>query len=470
MNRSKSFLTLALACAAITLSLATRAQAQSLDIFAGFDGTNGAEPSTVVQATDGNFYATTIGHSEGLEYGNVIKITPAGQISTLYNFCSKLHCTDGAWPGTAPLLGSDGNLYGVTTGGGAFSQNGGAGWGVAYKLTLAGKLTVLHTFCAANPCMDGDTPGGIIQAADGNLYGTTYEGGQDGGGVLFKLTTTGVFTVMHAFCVPTDCPDGENPEYPPTQGVDGNLYGTTNQGGTASAGLLYDLTPTGRFNVVHTFLCRYTSCNRGGEPIAVVQDADHNLFGITQFGGTNDDGTLFEITANHSFLNLYSFDDTESIPSFGLTSANDGNFYGTTQNTVFQLTPSGAHTTLATFSCCDAEFARSPLVQATDGNFYGSVSFYNSTWNGAIYKLSTGLSPLIETNPTMGKVGRSVIILGNGLTGTTSVTFNGVAAVFTVKSDTYIQATVPAGAITGTVSVVTPSGTLNSNPQFVVTK
>ncbi len=426
MNRSKPFLTLALACAAITFGLATRAQAQSVDIFAGFDGTNGAEPSTVVQATDGNFYAVTAGHTDALEFGNVIKITPAGEISTLYNFCSKPHCSDGAWPDTPPILGSDGNLYGVTSGGGSYLLNGG-GWGIVYKLTLSGKLTVLHTFCTADPCLDGEGPNGLVQAADGTLYGTTFEAGQFDGGTLFKITPAGVFSVVHSFCSLANCADGQWPEFPPIQGTDGNLYGVTIEGGPAHAGVLYDLTPTGRFNVVHTFLCFGTACDRGGEPVAVVQDAEKNLFGVTAGGGINGNGTFFEITPAHSFLNLYSFDSGVDGPNRGLTLANDGNFYSATQDTIFQLTPSGVETTLYTFSCCTAEFPFTGLFQATNGNLYGAVQFYNSAWNGAIYSFSNGLSPLVETNPTMGKVGRSVIILGNGLTGTTSVTFNGVA-------------------------------------------
>jgi len=465
----KSLLTLAVACAAIIFSLAVRAQAQTFSIFAPFNGTNGIEPSTVIQATDGNYYATTIGHGDAVEFGNMVKITPAGEISTLYNFCSKPHCSDGAWPATPPILGSDGNLYGVTSGGGSYLNNGG-GWGIVYKLTLGGKLTVLHTFCTVDPCLDGEAPGGIMQAADGTLYGTTFSAGEFNGGTLFKITTAGAFSVVHSFCSLTNCADGQWPEFPPIQGSDGNLYGTTSSGGPAHAGVLYDLTPSGRFNVVHTFLCGSTICNRGGHPVGVTQDGQGNLFGVTESGGIYGFGTLFEITSAHNFINLYSFNSGEVAPRAGLTLANDGNFYGTTQETAFQLTPAGAVTTLYTFSCCTAEFPYTGLFQATSGTLYGGVPFYDSAWNGAIYSVSNGLSPLVETNPTMGKVGRSVIILGNGLTGTTSVTFNGVAAAFTVVSDTYIKATVPAGATTGTVSVATPSGTLNSNPQFVVTK
>jgi hypothetical protein len=156
--------------------------------------------------------------------------------------------------------------------------------------------------------------------------------------------------------------------------------------------------------------------------------------------------------------------------------ANDGNFYGITggingAGTLFQFTQSGALNTLYAWTCCGAgSNPRSTIFQEPNGNLYGSVAFYGDQTDGAIYSFSNGLNPLVQTNPTMGKVGRSVLILGNGLTGSTSVTFNGVAAEFTVESDTYIKAVVPKGATTGTVSVVTPSGTLNSNPQFVVSR
>jgi hypothetical protein len=124
------------------------------------------------------------------------------------------------------------------------------------------------------------------------------------------------------------------------------------------------------------------------------------------------------------------------------------------------------YTTLHTFGAQGA-YGPGGLSQTPNGNFYGPAEYGE---DGTIFSLSNGLSPLVETVPVAGKPGQSVIILGNGLTGSTSVTFNGVAAEFTVESDTYIKAIVPPGATTGIVSVDTPSGTLNSNPQFVVTK
>jgi len=461
----------ALACAAFTLSLAVRAQAQSLNYVAAFDGTNGEEPSNVMQATDGNLYGVTAGGSLGpAEQGNVFRITPSGELTTVYNFCSRPHCLDGASPLTAPILGSDGNLYGVTSAGGSDLNNAG-GWGTVYKLTLDGQLTTLYTFCTVSPCLDGQDPVGIIQAADGNFYGATFSAGQFNAGTLFKMTPAGEFSVVHNFCTLADCADGQWPGFAPIQGSDGNLYGTTGYGGKADAGILYDLTPSGSFNVVHTFLCYLTTCNRGGDPIAVVQDPAGNLFGTTEFGGINDDGTIFEITVNHQYLNLYTF--SEPQPS-ALALANDGNFYGITggingEGAVYQFTPSGTFNTLYNFTS-PGSVPRSALFQAPNGSLYGSVGLYDGQWNGAIYSLSNNLSPFVQPVPFMGKVGKQIIILGNGLTGSTSVTFNGVAAEFTVESDTYIKATVPAGATTGAVSVVTPSGVLNSNPQFVVTK
>src|SRR5207302_9245100 len=123
---SLSTLGFALACAAITFSLAVCAQAQTLSYLAVFSGTNGGGPSTVIQATDGNFYAAT-DNGGTQSYGNVVRITPSGEITSNYDFCSKPHCADGAVP-EPPILGSDGNLYGVTIEGGSDLGNGG-GWG-----------------------------------------------------------------------------------------------------------------------------------------------------------------------------------------------------------------------------------------------------------------------------------------------------------------------------------------------------
>jgi uncharacterized repeat protein (TIGR03803 family) len=484
----KSLLTLAsaLACVAITLSLAVCAQAQTVTTLASFSGVNGSSPfGSVVQATDGNFYGTTNqAGASSTSLGTVFRVTPSGKLTDLYNFCSKLHCSDGSVPYTAPVLGNDGNLYGVTSAGGSDAGSE-SGSGTVYKMTVGGKITTLYTFCRATPCTDGQNPFGIIQASDGNFYGTTSAGGKFNAGTIFSIGSTGTIKSLYSFCARAKCADGSVPVHPPIQGSDGNFYGTTTQGGPSEGGVVYELTAAGGYKVLHSF-CSDASCNDGVVPTTLVQDAKGNLFGTTQ-GGTGFDffGTVFEITVANQYKSLHTFDYIGADPT-GMTLGNDGNFYGTAQGNgtagvggiIFEITPAGVFTQLHTYGTCigSGYFPLSPLFLSTDGLFYGTTHDGGNGTNfgcggfGTIYSLSNGLSPLVETVPVAGGVGQTILILGNNLTGTSSVKFNGKSAAFHVVSDSEITATVPAGATTGTVSVVAPSGTLDSNPQFVVTK
>jgi uncharacterized repeat protein (TIGR03803 family) len=475
-SKSAPTLALALACAALAFSLAVCAQAQTVT-YLTLGGPNGWEPfGSVVQATDGNFYGTTALGGNG--NGNVFRMTPSGEITSLYNFCSQPGCTDGSLPDTTPILGSDGNLYGVTITGGhrevKFGNN-----GVFYRLTLAGQLTVLHDFCLVYGCPDGANPPGIMQASDGNFYGVA---GTNTHSILFQITPSGTFTTIHTFCAQPDCLDGDGANAPPIQGRDGNFYGTTDSGGTEGGGVLYELTTAGNYQVLHNFCSPEVQCPAGSLPNNIVQDAKGNFFGTTI-----GDGAIFEFTSTGEYkvLDNPAFPVERPGELQPILLASDGNLYatsggGTPQDggnglgTVFEISPKGMFTPLFVFCGCGSPpGGYSPagqLFQGTDGNFYGTTMFGGETREkfGTVFKLTTGLNPLVETNPVRGSVGQSVIILGNGLTGSTSVTFNGVAAEFTVQSDTYIKATVPAGATTGEVSVVTPAGTLNGNPQFVV--
>jgi uncharacterized repeat protein (TIGR03803 family) len=459
---------LAIACAAFIFVLAVSAQAQTVTVLAQFDGTNGSLPyGPLIQATDGNFYGAA--HSATFPYDDIFRVTPSGEISPVYNFCSLRDCADGEYT-TAPILGSDGNLYGVSSGGSDYAWS-----GALYRLTLDGQLTILYTFCPSANCVQLEIPNGIIQGIDGNFYGTTSEGGANQAGTIFEVSSTGKFKVLHSFCA-GDCAEGDGPLALPMQGSDGNFYGTAQ---SLEGGVVYKLTPSGTYKAIHRFCI---PCFGGGNPVfsGLVQDAKGNLFGTTIYAANLDNtGTVFEITPTNQFRVLHTFRFAGGVaPGRGaLTLSNDGNLYGVAVNDSFdrgggygiayEVTPAGGFTSLATFH----NDPNAQLLQGTDGSFYGTtvVTTY-PLGDGTVFKVSTGLSPLVETVPTGGKVGSSVLILGNNLTGTSSVMFNGVAAKFTVESDTYIKATVPAGATTGTVSVVTPSGTLNSNPQFVVTK
>jgi uncharacterized repeat protein (TIGR03803 family) len=182
-----------------------------------------------------------------------------------------------------------------------------------------------------------------------------------------------------------------------------------------------------------------------------------------------------------TFNVLHTFDGMDGDGSNALVQGADGNFYGTTFEgganaacysgstcgTVFKITPSGTLTTMHSFNSTDGATPWAGLVQDTDGTFYGTTA-YGANNDGTVFSLSVGLGPFVETQPAMGKVGTAVTILGTSLTGATSVTFNGTAATFTVVSASEVTTTVPAGATTGTVQVVTPGGTLSSNVPFTV--
>jgi uncharacterized repeat protein (TIGR03803 family) len=462
---------LVLASLAITLTLAVCAQAQTLSYLASFNGTNGYQPfGSLTQATDGNFYGTTT-NGGGHGYGNVYRITPSGEVTSIYDFCKRPNCADGATPESAPVLGSDGNLYGTTNG---FASG---GYGTVYKMTLSGELTTLYTFCSLAECADGSTPNGLMQASDGNFYGTTFSGGNFNAGTIFKVTPAGQFTSLYSFCSLANCADGNTPVSTLIEGSDGNLYGGAWQ--YSGGGVLYRFTLAGAYKVLYSF-CRGIFCTGGSGPLAMVQDANGNFFGTTQYGGSSGSyGTVFELTSKQQFINLHNFNKTDgAYPDEGLTLANDGNFYGITAEggpanagTIFEITAAGGFRTLYTFAPPDGDEPAGALLQGTDGNFYGTTP--GGPGNdplGSVFKFSNGLGQSVQTAPKAGKVGNRVLILGNGLTGSSSVTFNGVEAAFTVESDTYIKATVPTGATTGVVSVVTPTGTLNSGSQFVVTK
>ena len=217
-----------------------------------------------------------------------------------------------------------------------------------------------------------------------------------------------------------------------------------------------------------TFTTLYSFDGTDGEAYAGLVQATNG-----DFYGTND-GTIFKITAGGTLTTL-----SVALSYGGLVQATNGDFYGTTYQggangggTVFKMTPSGTLTTLYNFcskyDCGDGEYSRAELVQATNGDFYGTGCCGGQHPEGVVGSLSTGLGPFLKTLPASGKVGTAVKILGTNLTGATSVGFNGTAALFRVASSSEITTTVPVGASSGTVQVVTPSGTLSTYVAFTV--
>jgi uncharacterized repeat protein (TIGR03803 family) len=472
------------ACAASLLWAAAIAlPAQTFTVLRRFNFTDGAGPiAGLVQATDGSFYgATSRGGLDKL--GTIFKITPGGTLTTLIDFDG----TQGALPSAALIQGTDGNLYGTTELGGA------NGSGTVFKITPSGTLTMLYSFCSQAHCTDGSGPNGALyQSSDGNFYGTASGGGANHAGTVFKLTPLGHLTTLYSFCAQSFCSDGNDPTAGLVQAGDGNFYGTTYTGGTRNNGSVFKVTPGGTLTTLYSF-CAQANCLDGSGPYAgLVQGADGNLYGSTTGGGNASNlcspgcGTIFKITRSGLFTIVHSFNGPDGGNPYGtLIQATDGNFYGTSARggvngagAVFKITPSGELTTLNSYcsqsGCADGQGPVAGLIQDTNGTFYGTTTYGGRTNSscpfncGTVFSLSVGLGPFAETNPASGEVESRVSILGTNLTGSTCVTFNGTAAVFTVNSASLITTAVPAGATTGTVEVVTPSGTLKSNVPFRV--
>ena len=433
---------------------ATALRAQTFHVLHRFDGSDGYEPNALIQATSGSFYGTA-SLDEDSYNGTVFKITPSGTLTTLYHFSG----TDGREPIAALVQAMDGSFYGTTVYGGASDD------GTVFKISPDGILTTLHS----SNSLDGYQPDApLIPGPDGNLYGTTLLGGPQDNGTIFKITPAGTLTTLHT---------GARAVWL-LLATDGNFYGAADNGAYGD-GTIFKMTPRGELTTLYNI-----DGSDGAYPVQIIQGADGSFYGTTSGGGDNYEGTVFRITPTGTLTTLHSFDfyTDGGLPYGGLVQATDGDFYGTTYyggpngaGTVFKITSSGAFTTLYNFDVMGGAYPiRTPaLFQGTDGLLYGITDSGGDLHDchngcGTIFALAAGLGPFVETQPTSGRVGLPVKILGTNLTGATSVTFNGVPATFTVFSHSLIGTTVPAGATTGKVQVVTPGDTLTSNVDFRV--
>jgi uncharacterized repeat protein (TIGR03803 family) len=335
---------------------------------------------------------------------------------------------DGANSNFALLQASDGNFYGTTPNGGAYGQ------GTVFKMTAAGVESVIYSF-SGNGGVSNSTDGAepestLIQGTDGNLYGTTYLGGAYNQGAVFKVTPSGSETVLYSFsgcgfqgiCGITGSTDGANPNGM-IQGSDGYFYGTTYGGGANTAfglggGTVFRVTPAGIETVLHSFSGAgiVAGSTDGAAPISLMQGSDGNFYGTTETGGAyyvpfGGQGVVFKLTAAGAESVLYSFagggavsgsTDSGSPGQDPLVEGSDGNFYGTASNggtynqgTVYRITPPGLETVLYSFSgngglagSADAAFPYAGLVLGSDGNFYGTTDFGGAYNNGAVYRIT----------------------------------------------------------------------------------
>jgi uncharacterized repeat protein (TIGR03803 family) len=467
-QRARMYASFVCLISVLCLATSVAAPAQTFTTLDNFKGTGGMNPGGLVQGFDGKLYGT-ISYDGTYGAGTAFEITLRGAFTKVHSFCAQPYCAVGGVPTPGLVQGRDGNLYGSTGIGGT------TGNGSVFQMTPQGAVTPLHNFCSRPNCLDGTvaTPG-IVQALNGAFYGTTTTSGLSNA-TVFKFTASGSWTTLYRFCAQGCGPDGVFPNGL-IQGTDGNFYGTTSSGLIIPA-TVYKITPIGALTILYSF-CARPQCSDGNDPLAVlVEAANGNFYGTTWRGGTYGVGTVFEITPEGSLTTLHSFVQCSNspcqdgnMPTSALIQATDGNFYGTTDRggaynhgTLFQITPGGREKVLHSFGSAGHV---GPLLQATDGNLYGMKS--SSTDSGSIFKLDMGLRPFIETLPTSGAAGTKVIILGTDLTGADFVSFNGVPATFKVVSASEITARVPSGTTSGTVEVTTPSGTLSSNVEFRV--
>ncbi len=359
-----------------------------------------APNSALVQGGDGYLYGTTQAGGANSN-GTVFKISIAGTLTTLYSFGAV--AGDGSVPTVGLVQGNDGNLYGATEQGGANSK------GTLFSITLAGVLKTLYSF--GSSATDGATPrAGLIQAKDGNYYGTTEFGGANAEGAVYQLTPAGAVTVFHSFG--TGAKDGTFPRGGLVQGSDGNFYGTTQAGGKVNLGTVYSITPAGSESVLHDFgtVTAADGSNTDGvnPQVALVQGADGNFYGTTLNGGTFSTGTIFSVTpaiaGQQSTLNtLRAFGGTGSPdggnPSASLLLGSDGNYYGTSQagganslGTLYSINPSGALTTLHTFGATTSDGGNpaAALVQGSDGKFYGTTLNGGDNGYGTVFQYTPG--------------------------------------------------------------------------------
>ena len=331
-------------------------------LYAFKGGDDGAYPlSEVISDKAGNLYGTTGGGGgsgcNGYGCGAVFRIAPDGTETVLYAFKGG---SDGIVPWGKLVRDKQGNLFGTTQQGGGSGCDG-YGCGTVFKLTPRGTETVLHAFQGGS---DGVGPvGGLVSDPQGNLYGTTYQGGGTGCsgygcGIVFEVAPDGSETVLHAFCIQDtwNCADGSSPAPTLVMDKEGSLYGTTVGGGPFGGGTVFKIEGDGIETTLYGF-CAAPSCSDGLNPLAgVALDNQGNLYGSTDAGGTAYEGVVFKLAPSGIETVLHSFDlqvDGAS-PDTGVSLGRNGSVYGTLtwggfadceggeQNgAVFQLSPDG---------------------------------------------------------------------------------------------------------------------------------
>jgi uncharacterized repeat protein (TIGR03803 family) len=396
---------LILAVLAIHLLVVPRpAQAQTESVLYSFcsqaNCADGYQPYTgLIVDREGNLYGTTLwGGATG--WGTVFEISSTGEETVLYSFCSQANCADGAEPSSGLIKDAQGRLYGTTEDGG--SNN----WGTVFELSAPIKSgaawteKVLYRF--SNP-EDGIGPiGGVIGDREGNLYGITAGGGTAGLGTIFKLTPSGEESVLYSFG--SHPHDGYQSSGGLVMDKEDNLYGTTAYGGQFGDGIVFKVSTAGQETVVYNF-CSQTECADGQWPFAgLLIDERGDLYGTTYLGGNTNSctccgcGTIFRITTTGK-ERVFQFTNTGGQEPQAPVIAHNGDLYGTTsiggingQGTVYKVSSTGIETVLYSFcslqDCADGQGPIGPVTVDGNGNIYGTTPEGGAYRQGTVYKVT----------------------------------------------------------------------------------
>ena len=360
------------------------ARAQTLHVLYNFAGSSdGGDPfASLIRDAAGNLYST-VDYGGTSFAGAVFKVAPNGTETVLYSFSGG---SDGAYPFSPVVRDGAGNLYGTT------SMGGSANAGVVFKVDTNGTETVLHSFTGGQ---DGVTPiGGLLRDKAGNLYGTTSQGGTSNDGVLFKITPRGKEIILHTFTGSTK--DGKYPSYTSLlSDAQGNLYGVTEEGGAADGGILYKLTTSGKLTILHSFKGGTTDgCNVLGTPF---MDAAGNFYGTTSSCGTHMLGTVWKVDQSGKEKVLHSFAGGTAdgeYPLAGVIVDADGNIYGNTETggsddvgTVYEISKTGKFALLHSFNGTDGKYPYGSFVQNAKGTLFGTTQNGGTIGYGTVWKI-----------------------------------------------------------------------------------
>ena len=292
-----AFIGVSIAAATGILVSSRSASAQpAIQVLHTFVGGGARQPvASQIQAADGNFYGTTASGG-AFGGGTVFKITPGGTATILCNFFGSAY-DDENTPYAALVQGTDGYFYGTASGG--LSAH-----GTVFRMDPERGCLVMHWFTGG--LADGAAPtAALIQASDGNFYGTTSLGGAYDVGTVFRITPRGTVTVLHAFSGSPS--DGSSPRTALIQATDGDFYGTTYDGGSSNAGTVFRMTLAGSVTLLHSF-----TNSEGFSPSAgLIQAPDGDFYGTTESGGPSGSGTVFKITQAGTFTLLHAFSLTD---------------------------------------------------------------------------------------------------------------------------------------------------------------